>query len=392
MKTNQIATAVKDLFKGGVTPSEPTNTHVVLASQAVPEPVPDHGEKDGNGTLPDLQSKVGDRARVLKDIYARRAPQAQADAEETLPSTDEDGNAAEPEMVGKDLDAGEQEQTPDAGATTVAAQPVPATPAAPAAPEEMRTIIVEGQSMQVPISKIVDVGTRALQKETAADYRLELASKLLAEAQAQKAAVQPPAPGVAQSQSETQGLNEDQLAEMIQFGTREQAAAAIKALRTPAGPTPEAFQKLVTEIPAQVRQQMAFEEAAKFAQTEYGDILNDPYLSQAFLSEELRLRKTGDVRAHAELYKAIGDDMRVKLNRPKPGMVAVSPAASVAAPSTQGRTMEEKRQAKANAPAAPRLASARLDGEGSEPRPATRAEIIDRQRRARGFQPYSAQK
>lgn len=133
---------------------------------------------------------------------------------------------------------------------------------------------------------------------------------------------------------------------------------------------------------------MAFAEGKKFARTEYGDLLNDPDLGAIFLMKENAFRKAGDQRGYNELYKAIGDEMRVKFVRPKPGATA-APAAQ---PSTQGRTMAEKQAAKAQAPAAPRLASARLDGDGNQPRPATRAEIIDKQRRARGFQPYSAQK
>jgi len=389
MKPNKIAESVGNLFKqGGVTPSEPQNTHVELASQAAPEPVQsaDHGERDGDGNMPKLAAFSNDRNRVLKDIAARRNAQAVTEGNEDMPATDEDGNetesnAAAPEPEGADLDAGEQEQTPDAGATTVAAQPAPAAPA----PEETREIIVDGNRVQVPLSKIVEMGTRTLQKEVAADVRLNQASQLLAEAKRIAEGQQPPQ-GAAQHQA-MDALNDDQLAELIQFGTKEQAAQAIKALRSSAPQIkPEEIVRLVQQS---VGPQLSWEEGKKFAHTEYGDLLEDDDLRTIFLNKENVLRAANDQRGYAELYKAIGDEIRVKFNRPKPGQAL--PAAKPNA-STATRTMAEKQAAKAQAPAAPRLASARLDGDGGQPKPPSRAEVIDKMRRARAFQPYAAQK
>ena len=381
MRLSQAANAVKDAFtSGGVTPTAPTNTHMELASQSAPEPVPNHGEKDGDGKLPELAAFKNDRARVLKEIAARSNAQADADANENMPGTDEDGNEVESapaalEPEGRDLDAGTQEQQPDAGATTVAAQETPAAPA----PEETRPLIIDGRTVQVPVSKIYETGTRALQKEIAADLRLNQASALLAEAK--RISQQPQQPQQQAQQPDV--LNDDQLAELIQFGTKEQAAQAIKALR---GSSPQIRpEEIVRAAQQAVAPQMAFEAAKNFATTEYGDILKDPDLGAIFLNRENALRNSGDQRGYVELYKAIGDDIRTKFNRPKPGQTAV-PAAS---PSTATRTMAEKQAAKAQAPAAPRLASARLDGAGSQPRPPTNAEIIDKQRRARGFRPYA---
>jgi hypothetical protein len=53
-----------------------------------------------------------------------------------------------------------------------------------------------------------------------------------------------------------------------------------------------------------------------FVQKEYGDIFNDPDLRQLFFYKENAARQAGDKRTHVELYKAIGDDLRKKLNRP----------------------------------------------------------------------------
>ena len=218
MKPNKIAESVGNLFaKGNTLPAAPQNTHVELSSQAEPDTKPDHGERDGDGTMPESNAKMGDRARVLKDIAARHNAQAVADGNESFTHRDDDGNevetaqsAAEPE--GKDLDADPQEQTPDAGGTEpVAAQPAPAEPA----PEETRTIIVDGQQVQVPLSKIMEMGTRTLQKEVAADVRLNQASQLLAEAKRIAEGQQPPQ-GAAQPQA-MEAMDDDQLAELIQY-------------------------------------------------------------------------------------------------------------------------------------------------------------------------------
>ena len=50
--------------------------------------------------------------------------------------------------------------------------------------EELVEITVDGEKKKVPLSKIVDAGTRTLQKETAADSRLEEATRLNKEAKA----------------------------------------------------------------------------------------------------------------------------------------------------------------------------------------------------------------
>ncbi len=348
--------------------------------QAAPEPAQRKPEvPDDDAPLPKSDPSQNPRNRIMKDIIAR----ANADA---VKSGDEPGYEAKPEDTpGDDLAAAAREA--DEAAARLDTDE-PAKPAAAAAPapvvDEDVTITVEGKPMVVKKSQIMEVGTRTLQKETAADYKLELASKLLAEAQ--KATQQPP---VQQQQAAPQieQMSDEQLAEMIQFGTKEQATAALKQLRQPVGPTPQELQKLVTEMPSQVRNQMAAEEAIKFADAEYADLIAIPYLKDAFASEAVRRRQAGDTRAPIELLKSVGEDMRVQLNRPKPG--SATTLATAATPTNSTVTMEQRHAAKVNAPAAPKLASARMEGGGEAPRPKSRLEIINQARKARGQQPLS---
>lgn len=389
MNLKKAASAVSEAFKqSNVQPSESGNTHVVLASQAesaAPEPQPDHGERDGNGKLPESNALVSDRSRVLREIAERRNAQANAEAGESLPATDENGEEMEsappaPEEDGPDLDAAPQESSPSAP-SDAPAQPAPAV-AAPA-PEETRTLVIDGRTVQVPISKLVETGTRALQKELAADVRLNQATQILEEAK--RVAAQQPAQPAAPAEPSLADKSDEELAELIQFGTREQATQAIKLLRRSSAPQVKP-EEIVRAAQQAVAPAIAFEEGKKYAKSEYGDLLADPDLGAIFLNRENALRASGDQRGYIELYKAIGDDLRVKFNRPKPGAAGLPPAQQ---PSTTTRTMEEKRQAKAAAPAAPRLASQRLDGEGALPKPPTREQIFDRMRAARGFKRHS---
>jgi hypothetical protein len=348
MNLKKGVSAVTDALKtSNIVPSEPNNTHVELASQAEPEK-----RKDEGGELPKSNALVSDRARVLKEIAERRNAQADAEANEETPP--------DPEMVGKDIEQ-DEETTKDEPVDAVPEVKIEAAPV----PEELKTIIVDGQPMQVPVSKIVEMGIRTLQKEVAADIRLNQASKLLSDAQKLAQAPQP-------SKDVVEEMNDDQLAELIQFGTKEQAAKAVSMLRKQQQQfNPEDFLKVVQQA---VPHQISFHAGKQFAESEYGDILKDPDLGTIFLNRENAARAAGDKRDYIELYKAIGDDLRTKFNRPKPGIATTSTV-----------TMQDKQERKAAAPAAPKLASARIDGEGQAPRPPTREEVIDKLRAARGF-------
>lgn len=316
--------------------------------------------------------ELNPRNETLRQISERANADADMTAKETVPEVDEDGNLSEPTALVAPVD-----REPE----SAAAEPVAAAPEPESSfnADEEYDLVVNGKPMKVKGSQIIERGKQAIQKEIAADRKLELASNLLAEVQGQVARMQPPQQGAAPAQSQGNALSDEQLAEIIQYGTKEQAAQAIGMLRT-TGQSKEEMQNMAAQLPRVVRDQLDFHEAAKFVQDEYGDILSDTYLKQMFFMRENELRKTGgedgrgDKRPYKELYKEIGDDLRSHFNRPK-----TTPSAQVAAPQTR----EEKVAAKAAAPAAPRLASARLES-AAEKKPPTREEIIERMKVSRG--------
>jgi hypothetical protein len=370
MRANPIAEALKGAFTGGnITPSEPDNTHVTLASQAepaAPDPAPNHGDKDGDGKMPEALALKGDRARALKEIAERRNAQAVEEGNESVSDPDAESNPTPEPEAGADLGG----QDPEA---TTPGDQAPVVEAAPAK-EETRRLVIDGRS--VDVSKIYETGERALQKEMAADVRLHQATQILEEA---KRIAAPPI----QAEPALAEKTPEELAEVIQFGTKEAAAEAIKFILNRSAPAVKP-EEIVRAAQQAVAPAMAFEEGKKFVQKEYGDLLNDSDFRAIFLNKENALRAAGDQRGYVELYTAIGEEMRQKFGRPKQGAATPAPQ-----PSTQGRTLAEKHEAKAKAPAAPRLASARLDGDGAQPKPPTREQVFDKMRAARGFRQHS---
>jgi hypothetical protein len=361
---------------------KPIAAAVEAAVQAIPPaPAPEApAEPKSDLVLKAPTPELNPRNRVMAEIAARSNIQADENAKETADTVDDEGNEVDPPLNAEEPAAAAPEDAPAAPAEPAAA--APAAPAAPAGvdPEAEYEIEIEGRPTKVKGSQIIDAGRRTLQKETAADYRLQLATEALEQARRQAAV---PAGPVAPA--EPAPLNDLQLAELVQFGSKEQAAAAIAEIRRrdSSAVTTEGLQQFMSaQLPKLVDRQLEFREATRFVQDEYGDLLGDPYLKQMFFWKEDQMRKAGDTRGYIDLYKDIGEGLRKHFNRAKaPGSSPVAPTSN-AAPAAP--TRDQRLAAKAAAPAAPKLASARLDGGAGLPKPKTREEIIEGMRRSRG--------
>ena len=182
-------------------------------------------------------------------------------------------------------------------------------------PEEERELIVDGKTIKVPLSKIIDAGVRTFQKETAADLRLASASRL--EQQARERFQQPQGAEFAQSKQQAQPQEDDAaLAHAIQFGTEDQAKDAIAKLRNAGrGTSSNEVQGFVQQnVMQMVPELMKFQDANTWARNEYKEIFADPMLEQQFMLSENARRQNGDARPHRELYKELGDTMLTKFN------------------------------------------------------------------------------
>lgn len=325
--------------------------------------------------FPKADPKLNPRNQAFAEIAKEANERSDASAAEPMPPRDGEAPPVDEELT---LEEGAAQANAAAEAATAEEPPAPAeVPQGSASvdPNAEYDVTVDGMKLKVKGQKIIDAGYRTFQKETAADYRLQLATKMLEDAKKTVSAVPEAKPPVQGAPQPEQQIDPMQLAELIQFGTKEQAAEAIKLLqkRDSSTLTQEGLQQfMVQQIPQMVNQQLSFRDAVNFAKSEYGDLLNDPYLKDLFVLKEDQMRKAGDTRPPQELYKEIGNAIRTHFNRPK------------AAPTTTPKTMEERKEAKAKAPATPRLASARMDGGEGTPKPKTNAEIIEAMRKARG--------
>ena len=251
---------------------------------------------------------------------------------------------------------------------------VPPTSAPPTAPviEEQRELVVDCKRILVPLSKILDAGTRTIQKESAADMRLAAATELLKSAQERQIAQQP-AP-IAQPSDD-----DAVLARNIQFGTEEEARAAIAKIRnaTPAI-TPQQIEAYVQQTLAQrLPDHNAFHDANAWLRTEYAAITNDPDLKAMFDMKEEQARKLGDRRPYKELYADLAGQMETKFNFKRA--------------EAQPMQTADRITRKANSPRPITGASGRMEQAQAPRKAPTVTDYVTRQRQLRGLQPLDKQ-
>ncbi len=323
-------------------------------------------------------------AEIAKRAQARREKEEQALKFDVM---HEDGSIEDAPVTPA---APEPTEPPNTEAAELAASstPPPAkaestpspAPAASAQPEEERELIVDGQRIRVPISKIIDSGIRTLQKETTADMRLNAATELLRSAQERAQ----PAP----AEQQAQPSDEDALlARQIQFGTEDEAKAAIARLRN-AQPaiTPQQIDAYVQkQLAVRLPEHQAFHEANAWLASEHTAITSDPELKFMFDLAEDRARKAGDRRPYKELYADIAGKMVTKFNLKKPDKQ------EPAQPFGQTTQASDRLQRKATSPRPVTGASGRLEQPQAPKRAPTVADYVEQQRQARGLQPLNKQ-
>lgn len=169
-------------------------------------------------------------------------------------------------------------------------------------------IKVDGQEQDVPLEDVL----RSYQKSTAADKRLEEATRVLKEAKAQAealASVQEPQ----QEQPVTPKAGPDELKVAVKtalskvFEGDEEAAAEelAKVLAIQATPqkAPEAPQIDINAIADQLQQRMQVQNAIEKVKTDYPDLLNDPDLDQ-FTYLKVMAKEEAGIPRHIALLEA----------------------------------------------------------------------------------------
>ncbi len=255
-------------------------------------------------------------------------------------------------------DTGEIEAKPEPQ-PEVQQEEVAAAPAAPVVQEapqkRVRSLVVDGQTIEVDEDKVIEAGTRALQKETAADRRLQEATRLKQQAEEllSRARGQNPAPS----------QDEPQAAQAINGVTPETLTTLVQGLRQ------EVTQEVMTNLTAQ--------QAVEKFRSEFQDIASDPDLWLIAVSKnQQRLDHAAAVGAPAgddlEAYRKIGAEIRAKFAANKPASKTVEVPEDKA---ERKRTITAIPAVNAKAPAP------------QEQKPKTLSEQIDemRRKRAQGY-------
>jgi hypothetical protein len=197
--------------------------------------------------------------------------------------------------------------------------------------DETVEIIVDGVKKKVPKSQVTDAGIRALQKESAADVRLEEATKLLKEVK-ETLDKKPGKDEKIDAKTEKKlkeldkkGIDKKKIAkirEAIQFGDEDEADEAFEELITlvssvnkiPEGVmTVEEYEKKEKQKEDKRQEKIANEINEKFKlppdKGGFSDIFEDPYLSAAHNAEVMAELSKGTPNTW-ELYKRAGEKIR----------------------------------------------------------------------------------
>lgn len=331
------------------------------------------GTPEGIASLerPDRQeSKEADGANLTMPEGTDPAEWAKLDAatKAALVEADEERKKVEQEAAGGETD--EQRRAREETERKAASAP---------APKKVK-IKVDGEELEVDEEQVRAAGIRAMQKETAADKRLEEASRLFKEATAAVAAAQA---GAVQDQNKggaslpAQGggaaavLTDEAFTDAvkkIQYGSEAEAAAVLKDLITKAASSGQSEQLTLDRV----AEMLDFREATRWAHDEYKEILGDPKLKVLFSTEEKRLRAAGDMRPYREVYTDIGNGLREWLKGKSPSQQTPPPA---------GTNLQQRQERKASVVVIP-SASSRQPAP-TQPKEPTPSETVDRMRQAR---------
>ena len=169
--------------------------------------------------------------------------------------------------------------------------------------EDLVEIKVDGQTQKVEREKALEAGIRALQKESAADKRLKEAADIKRQAEELLAKAKPEI---------VEESDEDlvELAKTIQVGEPEEAAEALKKLKSALKPQPSTPMD-EGQLSAIVDSRMEFKDALSAFKKDFSWIWNDPYLQKqaGSLDDELLADDEFKNAPPSERFKEIGKRM-----------------------------------------------------------------------------------
>jgi len=180
---------------------------------------------------------------------------------------------------------------------------------------EMVKVIVDGEEKEVLLSDVMDAGKRTYQKESAADKRLEEATRLLKEAKEQ--AVTSESGAETDLPDETPELmTPKEMAEAMQYGTAEEAAQAIEQLNSQGrsredAVTPEKIQEIAKKAVEDTNnsEKIAHKFNSPVDKGGFNDLTDDPYLRNMVI-EKVNERLKAKEPNTWETYEKAGSEVR----------------------------------------------------------------------------------
>lgn len=254
-------------------------------------------------------------------------------------------------------------------------------------PEDMVTIVVDGEERQVSRSKIYEQGVRTMQKESAADKRLAEAAERVRQADlyAAQSLARVEAQLRASQQEKNQGepLSKKQDVDVktrarkiiasILDGTEEEAAEALaEAMAGRSDPTPQVDTgSIVQETTKRVQRQIEHTQALRDFRTNFNDIADDPHLYNMADQETLKVHQEHPDWGLTDILNEAGSRVRkwVKSKTTVPSSADAERAAKLARKSA----IDNPKAASARAPVA------------VEEKPPSRSDIVASMRKARGY-------
>jgi len=178
----------------------------------------------------------------------------------------------------------------------------PAEEETPSQEAKKYKIKVNGRDLELTEAELI---ARA-QKVEAADAYLQEAARAKAEVEALRNQ-QPSREDVASVAHPNDDEEDAALVRAIQMGTEDEAKAALRKIR-------EQSSVKQADVVQAIDARIAWRQAAEQFHKDYPDIANDDLLRQLAAGLDAALVQQGDKRPYAERYKAIGDQLRGKLN------------------------------------------------------------------------------